>query len=103
MCSERALVRVPEGASLQHSPSVWTHHGRPPSVRNERLSSDNCRGKGCIPGPSSHPFHVPVKHLVNQALVVRALEGWVLWAVHMELITAAPTEWLAQPGPGVGG
>lgn len=49
-------------------------------VRNERLSSDNCRRKGYIPGPSSHPFHVPVKHLVSQALVVRGLEGRVLWA-----------------------
>lgn len=36
VCSEHALVPVPEGASLQQSPSVWTHHSRSPSVRNER-------------------------------------------------------------------
>lgn len=61
-------------------------------MRNKRLSSDNCRGKEYIPGPSSHPFHVPVKQLVSRALVARALEGQVLWAIHMELITTALTE-----------
>lgn len=81
MCSENVLARVPAGASSRHSPPAWTHHSRLPSVRNKRLSSDNCQGKGYIPGPSSHPFHVPVKHLVSQALVVRALEGRVLWAI----------------------